>query len=355
MNLIMAAIHGLGYALDTPGALTRGVIAGRPGTRATGREMLESLGILGPNDPNKWELGDFAGFGADMLVDPLNLLGAGAIQKVLGVAGKAKAANASSQAMRAVGAMPAELVSKLHPSMLDEATGLPKRLYHGTPHVFDKYDLEKMDPNALFGRGIYTTDAPDIASTYAAKGATTVHPPLPIETVRSEFARRAQSLPGDQRQRVLEWLNSEPLVTGSRGFTESKGAVRKAKRDLGIDWTDMIPPSVPAPQNVRMQYLDVRNPYRIEGMADAPSIDALRQAGFDGIQHEGGQLIGSQPHNVTIAFDPAQVFSPYIAPALQHVPSANPLYAAAAAHNVLARGFGQRRQPQQQQPYPQYF
>lgn len=69
----MSLWEDLFYALDTPGALFRGVLAGRPGERVSGRELIGA-------EPGTL-LGEGLGLGADLLLDPLNLLGAGAIVK----------------------------------------------------------------------------------------------------------------------------------------------------------------------------------------------------------------------------------------------------------------------------------
>lgn len=96
------------YGLDTPGALTRGLLAnagdmltGRDsfqGYRATGDELVEAWGWL-DEDEDSFGAQDAAGFAADMLVDPLNLLGAGLITKGLkGTSYAAKAAKAADTA-----------------------------------------------------------------------------------------------------------------------------------------------------------------------------------------------------------------------------------------------------------------
>lgn len=72
MNDFMEILGALGYLLDTPGAYTRGMIAGRPGERVSGREMLEAYGLSANQEG--LDLGDVLGFGADVLVDPLNLM-----------------------------------------------------------------------------------------------------------------------------------------------------------------------------------------------------------------------------------------------------------------------------------------
>ena len=89
----MDLVDGVGYAVDTPRALAHGLVAklgdavrGKPirsNWRASGREMLESLGVLGPNQEGI-DAGDLAGFGAEYALDPLNLLGAGVGLKLLG-------------------------------------------------------------------------------------------------------------------------------------------------------------------------------------------------------------------------------------------------------------------------------
>ncbi len=59
-------IGGVGYALDTPGALVRGALSGRIGERASGKDLLSSLGLL--NEDSGF-LGDVAGY-YDVLHSP---------------------------------------------------------------------------------------------------------------------------------------------------------------------------------------------------------------------------------------------------------------------------------------------
>jgi hypothetical protein len=53
------------------------------------------------------------------------------------------------------------------------------------------------------------------------------------------------------------------------------------------------------------------------GRADMPGNAAasqmVRDAGYDSITHQGGQIVGDVAHNVTIALDPSQVYLPYVA------------------------------------------
>lgn len=99
LDAIGSALSGAGYVLDTPGALLRGALSGRIGERASGRDMLESWGMLDPNQEG-FDAGDVAGFGADLLFDPLNLVGAGLVKRGLGMADDV------ADASKAIGAVP---------------------------------------------------------------------------------------------------------------------------------------------------------------------------------------------------------------------------------------------------------
>lgn len=101
---LMDILEGAGYVLDTPGSLLRGVLSGKPGERKSGRDMLEAWGALNPNTPGL-DWGDVAGFGADVLVDPLNLIGGPAAWKLGGKLGN-RAADAAGIGAKAVGAAP---------------------------------------------------------------------------------------------------------------------------------------------------------------------------------------------------------------------------------------------------------
>jgi hypothetical protein len=154
--------------LDAPGAYTRGLLAGAPGERKGGREMLEAWGALGENEAGL-DWGDIAGGAVDVAVDPLNLIpaswGAKLFSKIRGV----NKANKSSKAMRAAGAMPEEIAALT--KVVDEA-GKPRTMYHGTetagleaqnldPSIVRKYD----DPGDNVA-GTFFSPSKDVASDY---------------------------------------------------------------------------------------------------------------------------------------------------------------------------------------------
>lgn len=315
LEQILNAIDTLGYIADTPGAYTRGLLASRPGERVSGREMLTDWGVTSENDESKWELGDVLGALAEMIFDPTNLVGVGAVTKTAKAVKAAKESNKVSRAMRAAGAMPEE-VAKLT-KIVDEA-GNPKRMYHGTPSSFDKFDPEKLDPEALYGRGIYFTDDPELASTYVTKG-TRVNQEYPMN-VRMHFVDSRNPLDGDKSVgSTLEWwqgmfddvINDEELYKKDPWFRKATETFRKR----------VTPESTVADA---IKYVNQTQ----------SSSQALQKRGIDAIQHTGGAIRGDRPHNVVIALDPSQVYAPYIAPELQAIPSLQPILAALAGYNA---------------------
>ena len=116
------------YLADTPGALLRGLLAGKPGTRKTGREVLR----LGENQPGL-DAGDVAGFLAEMLLDPLNWLGG---------------AGLATKTLRSLRGIPLKvpaalddltpILKKLPRHTLEDITNIAKKkglvkVYHGAP------------------------------------------------------------------------------------------------------------------------------------------------------------------------------------------------------------------------------
>lgn len=87
-----SALGLIGNVLDTPGAFVRNILAGEnplpgildPEQRVSGRDLLERHGILGENYEG-FDMGDVAGFGAEIATDPLTLVGGG-ITKSGGIA-----------------------------------------------------------------------------------------------------------------------------------------------------------------------------------------------------------------------------------------------------------------------------
>ncbi len=93
MSFLLDALGTVGNILDTPGSVVRGLMGGDPSRalggifdpskRVGGREMLENWGVLNENEEGL-DGGDVGGFLAEMITDPLNLMGAGALRGAYG-------------------------------------------------------------------------------------------------------------------------------------------------------------------------------------------------------------------------------------------------------------------------------
>lgn len=97
-NMGASGLTGLGYLLDTPGALVRGVLAGKPlsvfggaDERVTGRDLFRQMGLAG--DEDNW-MNWSAGLAGEIVLDPLTYL------NPLAVLGRGAASAAGRAAQR---------------------------------------------------------------------------------------------------------------------------------------------------------------------------------------------------------------------------------------------------------------
>jgi hypothetical protein len=401
LSALLDALGWIGSSLDKPGAAVRGLLSGDasqianlipfsdtlgitdPEQRVSGRNLLQKMGLFGDDAGIG---GDVAGFGAELLTDPLNFLGAG-LARMMGKAGKtARATNATREVALAAGGMPEEIAKLTR--VVDEA-GKPLKTYHGTSAAFDAYDAAKLNPDSLYGKGIYTTANPEIASTYTSKGL----PPPSLQIVpgkEKELLNTVREITGY----VPNWMQGDMLASLAEDIVKGKklelggmpyGSVSDPMRSIAsadpLRATALREKLASAieevsnsgNQNVRMQYIDARKPLNLDmpnshspelnkvvqhflgenrlnpqwtagdailellgsGNPDAV-MKSLRESGIDAFQHMGGGRIGKGKvrHQVTIALDPSQIYAPYVAPAARRVPSQNPLLAAMAAYEA---------------------
>lgn len=104
-NAGASGLSGLGWFLDTPGAIVRGALSGGPlkglsalwessDDRVTGRELLRQYGMVGDDDT--W--GNFAGgIGAELLLDPLSYASFG-LNALIGKGAKTLSGRAAQKA-----------------------------------------------------------------------------------------------------------------------------------------------------------------------------------------------------------------------------------------------------------------
>jgi len=149
MSILDSLLGGAGYLLDTPGALTRGAIGNvadllegkdRVGARVGGRELLERLGLAGPNEEG-WvpDMGDVAGLGVDVATDPLTYLLPGLTSAVKGAAKAAvpKAAGAFASATSGI-RNPAVRLARVGARMAESGTPARQAAYAKAAGKFGK-------------------------------------------------------------------------------------------------------------------------------------------------------------------------------------------------------------------------
>lgn len=243
--------------------------------------------------------------------------------------------------------------------------GKPLVVYHGTAHGgYKSFDKKKVDPDGLYGPGFYFTEDRGVAEEYMSGGNSSVYNNIhvPQENRKAMVdaftdAAKEHGFQLDDPDSSWSWAKSRDMflkhgllsylgggvINAGRMKTAVRmgpqfGAVSVAKRgkDKGAE----------APLETKEVFLNIRKPYDVDKpilFSDAPRElkDAvekeygkgqpsnepisynmlvtmfggkkkankfLASAGYDGITHVGGDLMGSgHHHRVWIAFEPHQI------------------------------------------------
>lgn len=256
--------------------------------------------------------------------------------------------------------------------VVDE-NGLPKMVAHGTPKVFDEFDLQVADPDALFGPGAYFTEnLGEISSGYAMQGNPGITD-VPfaeseleeyIEEILGEIEARSNFVergiePPDRFRFVKNWTHQEKqdalnalsnyqqLLENIRTpgyFAENAPNVRLALLDIRRPFDMDAPVSPEESMRIAQAMLeyhadtfpmgDIGRQQMVQSFAAFANTGfsrggqlfdffarqglsihganlGLRRAGYDGITHIGGARTGNDPHRVWIAFSSDQIKSPW--------------------------------------------
>lgn len=352
--------------------------------------MLESWGLLGENQDGL-DFGDALGFGADMLVDPLNLLSGGTLGALRGANKGIDAANAISKAnalsnnqslaMRIAGAMPEELggVARAVPEVYD-----PQSVYRNMTTA-GWGDLGYLgDPSRVVSQkpfhaesALPLSEADRVLDTLPGTGSEVERfdgnlKALP-ETLENAYQRvlSYQTITGDQSawhiamqiedalRDIGPYANLKNRVPMAEGFAsrDAAEAIREEMLraglpvdDLGLPVTHRMerPNSYLAKQSVRKYANDgmtdavdvMRSAYQYGGQwreGVNPAYDALRAAGYDSVLSNQHGL----PQVDWVANPLDQLFTTEVAPALRNVDplqdrhNLSPLLAALLANNTL--------------------
>lgn len=280
---LLNGLSAIGNLADLPGSSARDVLAGRnpfdqwasplrDTNRTSGRDLLRHYGMAGEKDT--W--GNFlGGMAAETVLDPLNVISGKGILNALRARRGAqsanagiRSANATSLAQRARGYLPEEAVEHISP-LLKTADGSPKRMYHGSPTVFDKYDLAKDSGDNLFGKGVYTTDSPKIASEYADKWGS-----WEVAKDASDTLKRYAASPVVANDSALKGRVAKAIDYVQRVEDPNHGTVLQYLHPAPPDIIDNV--LTKTPQNVRMQYLNVRRPFEAERQYKTASLPGIK-------------------------------------------------------------------------------
>lgn len=267
-------------------------------------------------------------------------------------------------------------------SVIRTADGQLEKVYSGYARgTVTDMSRQRMDPQALYGPGIYTTVDPEIASSYTANklgGTDFAHTPT-VEELRA-FYKPGEIVDGigGAKDKVLGFHETK----GGNWFVEVQAISPTSHTPLGSPRTHSTVPraqsladkkiiSEPAGPNVAPSHLNLKNPLKIEesyasaevtklvenlpdrykGQIKLPEAEKftgkdiynlledafggskkavnkfLEEQGYDGIAHIGGQIMGKggKLHQVYVAFDPANVKGAFLEPAYIPLGKAKPL------------------------------
>lgn len=171
--------------------------------------------------------------------------------------------------------------------------------FHGANNPIDEVTPGHWNYNDrnIYGQGLYTTDAADVARGYAGnKPGTSPTIYSTKETAPANLLDLEKPMPNDIRSYLESFGKSE--FPGSRG--------------------DLIDAALKEdPKNLREFYDEIRaessqHGYTTHDVQEAvfmPLQDKLQALGYDGIQHEGGRATGTNAHQVKIYFTPEKNLS----------------------------------------------
>lgn len=345
--------------LDTPGAATRNMLAGRNPlinplsgeNRVSGRDLLRQYGLAGNQDTwGNW----LGGMAAEMALDPTNLIGGGLLANTVKRLGRVKAANRGieaanklSLAQRAQGFMPEEI------ARLTKAVG-----ENGLPHPVRVINEDEMLDTLMNAR-----PKPPPTSVELPESVQDVLDNLPDELFdhSSEQSRNIHDLPVsyvDTRNPLYSHKHYRPLPTEG-GMLEGRFDTReqvKRVRDLqshiaGLK-SDLYRTRNPDKKNDYLEHINhmqgvLANAKQSLGQQfserNVGSISGLNRFGHSWVNDlpiPNDAVMYTKPEIPFVtAIDPADVYKPHIANELQQLqqqPSMSP-YAAMAPYNILAR------------------
>lgn len=290
-SMSVGGLAAVGNFLDIPGSFVRDAVSGEnpfdqllPWNwfthegRMTGRDMLTKWGWTDKNDPDAWEWSDFAGFLAEVGLDPLTYFSFGALPLAgKGIGGLSKIGRATQKA-----------------GILGDLPGVAAR-------------KSGIDPKRFIGR-------------HEARGMVTIKDILEDPELVTRIGR------ADLDKRVTEALMSEGIETvydaanfiglrdsAGRAIKDAPGVLGGGMR-IGIPWTDIGKTFSPTGGR-GSRLVDRFNRWIGEGWAGRRVAQAFDH-GARGLSNKYGQLIARmathfQDQNVVRLLEQSEVFASY--------------------------------------------
>lgn len=191
-NFLLDALGLAGNVLDTPGSVARGLLAGEadralggvfdPSRRVSGRDMLESWGALGENQEGL-DFGDVAGLGAEVALDPANLIGGLFLGRAAKAAKQANALRANPTLAAA-----SRYADEVIPELAKSGFRAEKRMIPKSGRTTVAMDLFKDDLPIGKAMRDFSDDGTMHLSWVGTEGKTGLMKPL--YGAESDFARR---------------------------------------------------------------------------------------------------------------------------------------------------------------------
>jgi len=150
--------------------------------------------------------------------------------------------------------------------VLDPETGRPKTVLHGTPHVYDQMEVEK-SRYGLYGRGLYFSDSPELANSFAQQGFHQVSYEEALKEIQTNLEDLADI---DRRLANKAWDDGRPM-------TPQDEVNERALRDYIARQNEYLEKFISGQMapNVRIAQLDIRNPFPLSEESTPEIIDKI--------------------------------------------------------------------------------
>lgn len=200
-------------------------------------------------------------------------------------------------------------------SAVRDVDGQLRKLFHGTNKTYPDFDLRAMNPDSIYGPGIYLSSSPALAGEYAisqwpqaAKQVVTgvAEDPLAYQTLAQAFKQAPQRFAAPAQIRPV-YADLKHLFDIDAAL--APGAITDIARQLPPQARQAFKAALGAqggsPSTGGQVYSILETLMQDDKAAINKMLDAV---GFDGIVHRGLATASGQPTTSYIAFSPQNVY-----------------------------------------------